>query len=95
MIPIDTQLTIPNRDLFPLLDAAERRGLSLAEFMLQAARAVAHLDVNPDSIRELHALGLSDAQIARELAMTNLAVADRRRALHLPANRRPTKGSAA
>lgn len=84
------KVNIPPRELFRLEDAAERRGMSLPDFLLASGRAVAGIgEPGPDSIETLTRLGLTDRDIARRLGLTNSAVATRRRRLGISANHQP------
>ena len=58
----------------------------LAELAVVASRRKLPPEMDPVIIR--WRMGWSDREIARELAMTNEAVADRRRRYGLPANRK-------
>lgn len=87
MTDVHATVDIPRRELFRLEDAAEQRGMTLPEFLLNAGRAVAGIgEPGPDSIETLTRLGMTDRDIARRLGLTNAAVAGRRRRLGIPAN---------
>lgn len=88
LVPI-RDITVPASLLFKLEDMAERRGLTLSQYLVQAGLAVAGIASTSgerDSVRDLHTAGMSDKQIAARLGMTNTAVARRRYTLGLKAN---------
>lgn len=83
-------IEVPASVLFKLEDMAERRNLTLSQFLVQAGMAVAGLaqaGSERDSIYALHEAGMTDKQIGQRLGMTNAAVARRRKTLGLAANR--------
>lgn len=57
-----------------------------ADMLVAVAASRAPLDSDP--VLRLWREGKTDAQIAAQLGLTNLAVSDRRRRMKLPANRR-------
>jgi hypothetical protein len=89
LVPI-SGIKVPASVLFRLEDIAERRGMTLSQYLVQAGLAVAGVAKasagGADSVRDLHAAGLADKQIAARLGMTNQAVARRRHVLGLKAN---------
>ena len=92
MISSIAHVEVPSHELFRLVAAAERRGMTLPEFLLNSGRAVAGVGASgPDSIETLTRLGLTDRDIARRLGLTNATVATRRRRLGIPANHAPRR----
>lgn len=83
---VKTELT--PYEVWRLESEAERRGLTLPELLRVAAIVLVKGDLMKDPLRELHAIGLCDADIGRQLGMTSTGVAARRRRLGLPAHPR-------
>jgi len=78
-------------DLFWKIAArAETFDQRVPEYAADLLIAAAHVrsPVDSDPVLRLWRGGLTDAQIARHLNLTNLAVSSRRRRFGLPANRR-------
>ena len=75
-------------DMWKLESIAERRGMTLADFLFRSAVAVcgAGAPVGAESIVIFHRAGMTVSEIARHLDMTNLAVKDRLRRLGLKPN---------
>ncbi|WP_167131946.1 hypothetical protein [Paramicrobacterium chengjingii] len=80
-------LEIPDRVWWRLVDAAEKQGKSTSELMSQVATGITH----PDPIERLHTIGYTDAEIAAQTGLLLRTVAERRRRLGLPPNKRTSK----
>ena len=87
---------IVNVDLSPyeiwqIETEAERRGVPLVQFIRDAAVALVGGNLATDPLRELHALGMCDADIGTQLGISSAAVVHRRKRLGLVAHRRYPK----
>lgn len=87
------KVPVPAAQVFLLEQAAERRGLTLSEFLLRSAEAVTGGTSGPDAWLVLYRAGFTDKEIGRRLGWTNRAVQEQRRRLHLPANRLSRKAT--
>lgn len=83
---VKTELT--PYEMWRLETEAESRGLSLSAFLRGAAVALVKGDLMKDPLRELHAIGMCDADIGLQLGLDASAVKRRRARLGLPAHRR-------
>jgi hypothetical protein len=92
-------IEVPAGAIRPVIDSANRAGMSIPEFLLSAAVQQTGIESSEDRLRRLHALGFTDAAMARHLGTTNTSVARTRRRLNLPAHPHPrssaSKGHAA
>lgn len=79
------------KTVWAVTETAERLGISNSE-LLERRLAGLRYKSTPQRIRELHARRFCDADIAAELSVTVGYVADVRRRLRLPANRRYPRG---
>lgn len=79
---------IPPADMWRLENLAARRGMTLPQFLYRSALAVAGASApaGEESIRVFHRAGMSVKEIASRLNMTNAAVKDQLRRLHLKPN---------
>ncbi|TFD58071.1 hypothetical protein E3T43_07440 [Cryobacterium sp. Hh7] len=86
MVSVSVQMTAV--DMWKLESIAERRGMTLADFLFRSALAVcgAGAPVGAESIVIFHRAGMKVSEIARRLDMTNLAVKDRLHRLGLKPN---------
>lgn len=83
---VKTELT--PYEMWRLEEEAEARGLSLSEFLKGAAIALVKGDLMKDPLKELHAIGMCDADIGKQLGIDAAAVKYRRARMGLPAHRR-------
>lgn len=75
---------IPDREWWRIASVADLRGQKVDEMVAQIALGLAH----PDPVRRLHAVGMTDAQIASETGLLLGTIAARRRKLGLPPNKK-------
>lgn len=90
-ILVELKIAIPASRLDALTSFAARLGMTPAQWLATQVRAVTLPSAQNDEIVQLWSRGFTDPEIARRLNMTNLAVATRRRAKKLPANRTPPR----
>ena len=83
---VKTELT--PYEVWRLETEAETRGLTLPELLRGAAVALVKGDLMKDPLRELHAIGMCDADIGMQLGLTSAAVKQRRVRMGLPAHPR-------
>jgi hypothetical protein len=80
--------------LFGLIGLAERKNMSVPDLIVQftstgyATWKATGRDGRHESIRALHAIGMTDGEIAQRLNLTRTQVAVRRRKLELNANKK-------
>ena len=80
---------IPDREFWSLAERAEGRGVKVADLVRAAARDLARVASQPkDVVRDLVKAGLPDGEISIRTGMTVQTVANHRRGLGLPPNRR-------
>lgn len=81
------------KDVWRITDKAEKAGITPGEVLRdELAVRRSHLELR-NRIRSRVLAGMCDADIARELSLTNRVVSDIRRGEGLPANRRNRKAS--
>lgn len=90
---VELKIAIPASRLQALTEFAGELGMTPAQWLATQARAVTLPSSQNDQLVKLWARGMTDAEIARRLDWTNLAVATRRRAKKLPANRTSRKAT--
>ena len=86
-------VNIPPATLWGLEQAAERRGMTLPEFLVRSAEAVTGSKNGVDSWLVLYRAGFTDKAIGQRLNMTNAAVQRHRLEQGLPANKRTRKAN--
>lgn len=80
---------LPDREAWALASRAEARGVKVADLIRAAARDLARVSSRPrDVVGELVRLGLPDGEISIRTGMTVGTIANHRRSLGLPPNRR-------
>jgi len=89
------QVEIPDEAFWKLAARAEEFDMKVNDYTaeLAIAASTAAVPQDHDPIVISWRAGMTDAEIARHLGLTNLSVATRRRRYGLPAHRRYTKGS--
>lgn len=86
------RIEIPLESYQQLAEAAQYSGHeTIADMLLGIALRMTGIP-EQSTLEVLHRQGLPDADIARQLNVTNRHVSDRRRKLGLPANPRPGSG---
>lgn len=81
------QADLDPKTVWAVVDTAERLGISNSQLLEQRLQGLKHKTF-PERVRELHARGFCDADIADELGYLVGTVAATRRRLGLQANRR-------
>ena len=83
------EYSVPDRDWWQVASVCEQRGTTVTALLDAAFADVLRAVWTPDlAIATYVRAGFPDAEIARRTGMTVNVVADRRRTLKLPANRR-------
>lgn len=87
------KVTVDVEDLtfWKLAAIAENYDMRVDEFLNELAVSASkrRVDAEVDPVSMRWRTGMTDAQIAAELSMTNRAVSERRRSYGLPANKKP------
>lgn len=92
---VDVPVPLTAETVLALTEIAAGLGMTPAGWLASQARAVTLDTVRHKTVVRLYMRGLCDAEIARELNLTNQQVATKRRVLGLPANRRANGGRVA
>lgn len=85
---LELKIDVPDREFWFLSEMAEKFGVRVSD-MVRFSAVRAKGATQDDLIRAFWQAGLPDADIADRMGLVNNQVQQRRRAMNLPANKRP------
>ena len=91
---VSLQVNLVAKTALVLQELAAGVGMTPEQWLANQARAAVLGRMSEATLTRLYMKGCTDAEIAREMGLTNQQVAVRRRRLKLPANRRIRKDAA-